>query len=76
MNDNLRIFLGGNLCKSLRRAVFATALFKLANKMEILNVPRIVVTLVILSSILKHTVVVDNIEGHPSTQIASELFPE
>ena len=43
--------------------------------MEILKVPRIVVTLVILSSILKHTVVLDNIEGHPSTQIASELFP-
>jgi hypothetical protein len=43
--------------------------------MEILNVPRIVVTLVILSSILKHIVVLDNIEGHPSTQITSELFP-
>jgi hypothetical protein len=47
----------------------------LANKMEILNVPRIVVTLVILRSILKHIVVLDNIEGHPSTQITSELFP-
>jgi hypothetical protein len=41
----------------------------------ILNVPRIVVTLVILSSILKHIVVLDNIEGYPSTQMTSELFP-
>ena len=61
--------------KITKPEVLITALFTLANKMEILNVPIIVVTLVILSSILKHIVVLDNIEGHPSTQIASELFP-